>query len=173
MTWWRRRWNILTGRQVLLDELTALARHVVDAELEVLEVRGAAGEEVARARRETANAHRTIHRLLEPAPRGHTPRDPDNPCRKVRMQTKDLAEQLARQVERDNGAPAGTLKPYSCGECPRQPLGGRSYHIGHVAPGQRNRKGAQYRTTRKGSGINRIDPGQLEEIRAKLEGQTS
>lgn len=150
--------NRLTGRAALLAELTDASRRVLIAEqgrLDAEEARDNLGRELAVVQADAPAAvdaaRESLAFMLEPTTDG---------CAKLRLFNRPAAGRFARFMENVNGSGVGSLEPYRCPICPRQPHDGSSHywHIRHTERDQRGLHGTQYRRPR---GLARVNPAQM------------
>jgi hypothetical protein len=144
-----RRWRKLTGIDVLAGELTEMTRRAIKAEVNAEELR----ENNRRIAERNDQLLATFRLLTEPAT--------GDDCTKIRLHDKEQARAFAARVERECGAEPGTLEPYACPLCPRQPVSSSRYlHVRHVDRDKRGKGAAQYRGTRPRE-AGRINPAQM------------
>lgn len=137
------------GTDVLCSEITDLSGQVLALE-----------DELSATQRMNQSLTDTMRMLLEP--------NRDDACQKVRLRDKDEAAAFGRHVETANGTPAGTLEPYKCRDCPRQPVTlAYFWHVRHVNRTKRGLGAKQYATTRPRE-MGRITPENIARLKGKV-----
>jgi hypothetical protein len=126
-----RRWVLgKLGALAWLDDLTEFGRRVLEAEDRRDRWRARAEEAEARVALTEQDTAAAIRLLVEPPP--------TLKCIKIRCYSQDIADKLARSVERQSRWEPNAMHAYKCDRCPLQPVTGeRWWHIAMTDPSMR------------------------------------
>lgn len=140
----------LVGGDTLLAEITSLAALTLLLE-----------DELSATRSREESTRRLLNVMLEPPQ--------NNSCQKIRLRSRTEADSFARRVEKECGADKGSLEPYRCPSCPRQPVSmARFWHVRHVDKAKRGLGSRQYARTRP-HGLGHLSPDQVALLKTKVE----